>query len=118
MDYKTYPELLEEAKARIREISARQALELHRAGGAVFLDVREPQEANLGMIPGAEFIPRGNLESNVEARIPRDAHVVVYCARGNRSAFAAETMQRMGYGHVESLAGGFADWVAEGGEVE
>lgn len=118
MAYKTYPEMLEEAKSHIREVSAKQALELHRAGGVVFLDVREPQEANLGMIPGAVFIPRGNLESNVEARIPRQAHVVVYCARGNRSAFAAETMQRMGYEQVESLAGGFADWVGEGGEVE
>ena len=118
MPYKTYPELLEEAKSHIREVSAKQAVALHRDGGVVFLDVREPQEANLGMIPGALFIPRGNLESNIEGRVPRDAHVVVYCARGNRSAFAAETMQRMGYARVESLAGGIADWGAEGVEVE
>ncbi len=118
MAYKTYPELLEEAKSQIREIAPKDAVALHGSGGAVFLDVREPQEANLGMVPGAVFIPRGNLESNVEARIPRDAHLVVYCSRGNRSAFAAETLQRMGYANVQSLAGGFAEWVAAGGEVE
>lgn len=118
MDYKTYPQLLEEARSHIREIGAKDAVALHGAGGAVFLDVREPQEANLGMVPGATFIPRGNLESNVEARIPRDARVVVYCAHGNRSALAAETLQRMGYEKVESLAGGFVGWVDAGGEVE
>ncbi len=118
MTLKSYPELLAEAKARIREISARDAKALLGDGGAVFLDVREPQEANLGMIPGAVFIPRGNLESNVEARVPREARVIVYCAHGNRSAFAADTMQQMGYANVQSLAGGFVAWVGEGGDVE
>ncbi len=118
MTLKSYPELLAEAKARIREISAQDAKALLGDGGAVFLDVREPQEANLGMIPGAVFIPRGNLESNVEARVPREARVIVYCAHGNRSAFAADTMQQMGYANVQSLAGGFVAWVGEGGDVE
>ncbi len=118
MTLKSYPELLAEAKARIREVTASNAKALLSQNGVVFLDVREPQEANLGMIPGAVFIPRGNLESNIEARVPREARVVVYCAHGNRSAFAADTMQQMGYGNVQSLAGGFVAWVGEGGDVE
>ncbi len=118
MTFKSYPELLAEAKARIREVKADEAKELHAKGGVVFLDIREPQEANLGMIPGAVFIPRGNLESNIEARLPREARIVVYCAHGNRSALAADTMQQMGYEHVQSLAGGFVAWVGEGGDVE
>ncbi len=118
MPHKSYPELLADAKSRIREVTARDAKAMHENGGAVFVDVREPQEANLGMIPGALFIPRGNLESNIEARVPREATIIVYCARGNRSAFAADTLQQMGYEHVASLAGGFGEWVAEGGDVE
>lgn len=118
MPYKSYPELLEETRARIHEVSAREAKALHARGDVVFLDVREPQEANLGMVPGAVFIPRGQLESHVEEKIPREATIVVYCARGNRSAFAADSLAQMGYDHVQSMAGGFADWVGEGGDVE
>jgi rhodanese-related sulfurtransferase len=84
----------------------------------VLLDVRDQQEVNLGKIPGALHISRGNLETKVEAQIPRDAQVVIYCASGNRSAFAAETLQRMGYGDVASMAGGIRAWIDAGGEVE
>ena len=56
-----------------------------------FLDVRDLHEVNLGKIPGTVHISRGNLETKIEALIPRDANVVIYCASGNRSAFAAET---------------------------
>ena len=88
------------------------------APNVVFLDVREQNEWNLGRIPGAKFIPRGTLETTVEKQIPRDANVVVYCASGNRSALAADTMRVMGYEHVSSLRGGFRAWVDAGGEVE
>jgi rhodanese-related sulfurtransferase len=63
-------------------------------------------------------IPRGTLEGAVEARIPRDRPVVIYCASGNRSALAADTLHQMGYEKVSSLAGGFRAWATEGGEVE
>lgn len=116
---KTGQQLVEEARARIREVSAADALAMRKGGDeVVFLDVREPNEWNLGRVPGAKFIPRGNLESKVEAAVPRDRKVVVYCARGNRSAFAADTMQQMGYANVHSMAGGWAAWVAAGGDVE
>lgn len=116
---KTYQELLAETKARVREISVQDAFALrHTTGDVVFLDVRDPQEYNLGKIPGAITISRGNLEKNVEAQVPREKTVVVYCANGNRSAFAADTLRTMGYEHVRSLREGFTGWVAEGGEVE
>ena len=108
-------DLINEAKTRIPEIGVAEA---KGQAGVVYLDVREPNEWNLGRIPGAKFIPRGQLETNVEKQIPRDANVVIYCASGNRSALAADTMRIMGYEHVASLRGGFRAWVDAGGEVE
>jgi rhodanese-related sulfurtransferase len=116
---KTYEQLLAETKGRVREMSVRDALALrHTTGDVVFVDVREPQEYNLGRIPGALTISRGNLEKNIEAQVPREKNVVVYCANGNRSAFAADVLGVMGYSQVRSLKEGFSGWVAEGGEVE
>lgn len=118
MTYKTYHDLVAEAKTRIREISPADSIALHsRRDGTVFIDVREPNEWNLGYIPGARHIPRGNLESGIERCADRDQRIVLYCASGNRTALAADTLQQMGYTNVESLAGGFRGWVEAGGEV-
>ncbi len=116
---KTYAELLAETKARVQEITVKDARALrHTTGDPVFLDVREANEYNLGKIAGAVTIGRSNLEKNVEAQVPRDKTVILYCANGNRSAFAAMSLKAMGYEHVRSLKEGFSGWVAEGGEVE
>jgi rhodanese-related sulfurtransferase len=110
-------DLISAAKSRIREISPKDAAAKH--GSAVFLDVREPQESNLGTIPGAVLCPRGMLEVKVEGLLAaRDAEIVVYCAGGGRSALAADTLQQMGYTNVVSLAGGFRDWAMSGGAVD
>jgi rhodanese-related sulfurtransferase len=111
-------DLIAEAKRRIREVNATEALAMHAKGGTTFLDVRELQEVNLGKIPGALHISRGSLETKVEAAIPRDANLVIYCASGNRSALAADTLQQMGYRTVSSLAGGFRGWAEAGGEID
>jgi molybdopterin/thiamine biosynthesis adenylyltransferase/rhodanese-related sulfurtransferase len=109
----SYRDLLAQAKASIREITADDAEA--RLGTAVFLDVREPDEYDQGAIPGAVHIPRGHLESNVEGRlVDRDAEVVIYCAGGNRSAFAAQTLEQLGYTNVVSLTGGFNRWKDQG----
>jgi rhodanese-related sulfurtransferase len=119
MSYKTGAELTEEARGRIREVSPAEVAELRARGEkAVYLDVREPNEWNLGRIPGAVFIPRGQLESKVEDAVARDAKVIIYCARGNRSALAADTLQQMGYEDVASMSGGFQQWAMEDREVE
>lgn len=117
MSEKSGVDLIDEAKSRIREVSARDAVR-NPEPGVIYFDCREPNEYALGHIPGAVFIPRGNLETKVEAAIPRDSKVLIYCASGNRSALAADTMQQMGYKDVASMSGGFRGWVEAGGEVE
>ena len=115
---KTAKDLYNEARARVRQIDAKEALRLHAEGRTTFVDVRDLNEVNLGMIPGAVHLDRGRLESKVEAAIPRDAKVVLYCAAGNRSALAAETMKEMGYTDVASLDSGFRGWVEAGGDIQ
>ena len=109
----SFRELLTETKSGITEISPADAET--KLGEVTFLDVREQDEHDAGTIPGAVFIPRGHLESQVENKIPnRDGELVVYCAGGVRSAFAAKTLQELGYTNVVSMAGGFGQWKNEG----
>lgn len=112
-------ELLQNARSRIREIEPADAVKLLRdEPGALFLDVRESEELAGGVIPGSLHIPRGLLEPKAAhdspVREPRladfDQPVVVYCASGVRSAFAADSLQGLGYSNVTSLARGFAAW--------
>jgi molybdopterin/thiamine biosynthesis adenylyltransferase/rhodanese-related sulfurtransferase len=106
-------ELLNAAKARITEVDPDEAAT--RLNTSIFLDVREPEEYDQGAIPGAIHLPRGNLEFQVEGKLPdKDAPVVVYCAGGIRSAFAADTMAELGYKDAVSLIGGFNRWKDEG----
>jgi molybdopterin/thiamine biosynthesis adenylyltransferase/rhodanese-related sulfurtransferase len=108
-----FRELLAKAREHIREIAPAGAEA--RLGDAVFLDVRELDEYEQGMIPGSLFIPRGHLESQVESRIgDKSVPVVLYCASGIRSVFAAETLESLGYTDVASMAGGFNRWKNEG----
>ena len=118
MAFKSGTDLIEEAKKRIKEVTPAESLRLYREDpSVVFLDVREPNEWNLGRIPRAVFIARGNLESRIEATIPRDKKIIIYCARGNRSALAADTLQQMGYEDVASMSEGFGGWLDIGGDV-
>jgi sulfur-carrier protein adenylyltransferase/sulfurtransferase len=110
-------ELLAAAKTEITEVSARDAAT--ELGRAAFLDVREPDEYDQGAIRGAVHVPRGQLEFNVEGRLPdKSVRVVVYCAAGVRSAFAARTLQELGYRDVVSMSGGFNRWKDEGLDFE
>src|SRR6516165_8571995 len=104
----SFRELLAQTKAQNREVDPATAETQLGRPGIIVLDVREPDEYEQGALPGALHIPRGHLESQVESRITdRDAHVVVYCAGGTRSAFAADTLGQLGYGDVVSVVGGF-----------
>ena len=106
-------ELLNEAKSHIREVTPADVVDL--VGTTVFLDVREPDEYEQGTVPGAIHIPRGHLEFQVEGRlVDKSAPVVVYCAGGVRSAFAAKTLGDLGYTDVVSVDGGFNRWKDEG----
>jgi molybdopterin/thiamine biosynthesis adenylyltransferase/rhodanese-related sulfurtransferase len=111
----SFRDLLAQTKAQIREVDTTTAEEQIGRPDTVVLDVREPDEYDQGALPGAVHIPRGHLESQVENRLPdHDAPVVVYCAGGVRSAFAARTLQDLGYSDVVSMAGGFGRWKDEG----
>jgi len=106
---------LQKTKAEIAEVDARQAQEMK---DALFVDVRERDEWEEGHIPGAVFVPRGNLESRIEGVAgDRSSPLVIYCASGARSAFAAKTLSDLGYENVVSLAGGFVDWKRNGFDI-
>ena len=111
----TFRDLLSAAKAVITEVDTASAQTQIAAGGVTVLDVREPDEYAEGALVGALHIPRGHLEAQIEGRIlDKDASVIVYCAGGIRSAFAAKTLAELGYSNVLSMAGGYGKWKDEG----
>jgi molybdopterin/thiamine biosynthesis adenylyltransferase/rhodanese-related sulfurtransferase len=111
----SYRDLLKQTREEIEEIGGAQARELVEEGEAAVVDVRERDEWEEGHLPRAVLIPRGNLESRIEGAVPDKSHpVLLYCASGNRSAFAAKTLEELGYENVLSLAGGFTDWKRNG----
>jgi molybdopterin/thiamine biosynthesis adenylyltransferase/rhodanese-related sulfurtransferase len=117
----TYRDLLQQVKGEIDEVDSTQALDSLRDSerGWVIVDVREREEWDEGHLPGAVHVPRGHLESRIERAAPdKSGPVLVYCASGNRSAFAAKTLEELGYDHVVSLAGGFTDWKRNGNPFE
>lgn len=119
MTAKSYHDLIREAKTRVREVSVSETIQTVQANpNTVLIDCREPNEAALGTIAGAHVIPRGILEQNIERVAQRDQKVILYCASGNRSALAADTLREMGYTDVATMAGGFRAWFAAGGDVE
>jgi sulfur-carrier protein adenylyltransferase/sulfurtransferase len=114
-------ELLRQVKERIKEVDPREVHEIVSNGyHAVVVDVREQHEFDSGHIPGAVLVPRSYLETRIENAVKdKDAHVILYCQSGNRSAFAAETLEKeLGYSNVESMAGGITLWKDRGFEVE
>jgi len=113
----SYRDLLQSVKAEIDEVDAAGARE--RLSSVALVDVRERDEWDEGHLPGAIHIPRGSLESRIEQAVPdRSRPVLLYCAAGNRSAFAARTLEDLGYENVSSLAGGFTDWKRNGFPTE
>ncbi len=108
----SYRDLLQQLRGEVDEIDVARARDLE---GALWIDVREADEYDEGYIPGAVHIPRGNLESRIENVAPDRAQpIVAYCQSGNRSLFAAKTLEELGYENVVSLAGGYVDWKRSG----
>jgi molybdopterin/thiamine biosynthesis adenylyltransferase/rhodanese-related sulfurtransferase len=112
-------EVLRQIKSRIDEVDPSVVRE-QVTNGATVIDVREPEEWAAGHIPGAVHVPKSYLESRVEGAVPdRSGHVILYCASGNRSAWATRTMvEDLGYENVESMTGGFTLWKDRGYEVD
>ena len=112
----------EDARSRVTELAADDLLRLMRDAGRGspatslhLLDVREDHEWQAGHIPGAQHLGRGILERDIERLLPNlDTDIVLYCGGGYRSALAADSLARMGYRRVRSLAGGYRGWTAAG----
>lgn len=111
-----FQKLVAETKARITEIdiSAYQTLAASPRP-PLLIDVRDAKEFAAGHPAGALHISRGTLEGKIEEAVPdASTPIVLSCAGGNRSAFAAESLQRMGYVNVASLIGGYRAWTQAG----
>lgn len=115
---KSFMDLANEAKSRIKEIDVAAAGAAIAAGGVALVDVREPDEYRQGHVEGAVNIPRGVAEMGIPQVIPDSkTRIVCYCAGGNRSALVADNLRQMGYENIESLIGGFQAWARSGGKV-
>lgn len=113
--------LVDEARSRIREISVEEALRrLSSSASAIrLIDVREDNEWEAGRARGAEHLGKGIIERDIERTVPdKSAELILYCGGGYRSALAADSLQRMGYTNVHSLAGGWKAWKESGAPVE
>ena len=111
----SYADRFREARAAVREVTPRQADVLRADPATLFVDVREADEWDRGHIPGAVLVPKSHLEQEIEAAVAdRERPLVLYCAGGIRSVFAARTLREMGYASVVSMSGGFDEWSALG----
>src|SRR3954454_18443156 len=114
-------ELLKQVKGRVNEVDPRQVHDIVTNGyKAVVVDVREQHEWDEAHLPGAVHVPKSYLETRIETAVKdKDAHVILYCQSGNRSAFAANTLEsELGYTNVENMTGGITLWKDRGFDVE
>src|SRR6266571_4445104 len=114
-EHKRFENLVAEAKKNITEISAEEAARKLQDHAAVIVDVREKDEWEQEHIPNALHLSRGTIELDIEEKIPDpNAVIICHCGGGGRSALAAESLQKMGYKNVRSMAGGFKAWKGAG----
>ncbi len=112
----SFTDYLAQVKARIREISVHElAAMTTSAKDLTVVDVREPDEHDNGVVPGAKLLPRGYLELRIEGLQPdREKPIAIYCAGGTRSALGAQSLAALGYTNVMSVAGGIGAWSRAG----
>ena len=110
-----FQKLVTEAKKQITEISPAEARKQSDGGEAVLIDVREDSDWDEGHAKGAKHLSRGVIELEIEDEIPDPkTPIICYCGGGSRSALVAESLQKMGYENVCSIAGGLRAWKEEG----
>jgi len=114
-EHARFQKLVAEAKKNITEISPQDAAAKSKNGEAVIVDVRDKDEWDEEHIPGAIHMSRGTIELDIEEKVPdTNAMIICHCGGGGRSALAADSLQKMGYKNVRSMAGGFKAWKAAG----
>jgi rhodanese-related sulfurtransferase len=110
-----FERLVADAKKNITEISPQDAAAKSKSGEGVIVDVREQDEWDEEHIPSAIHMSRGTIELDIEEKVSdTSALIICHCGGGGRSALAAESLQKMGYKNVRSMAGGFKAWKAIG----
>jgi len=110
-----FEKLVAGAKKKILEISPKDAAAKSKSGEAVIVDVREKDEWDEEHIPDAIHMSRGTIELDVEEKVPdNNTMIICHCGGGGRSALAAESLQKMGYKNVRSMAGGLKAWKGSG----
>src|SRR3954466_13901761 len=110
-----YRQLVGEARKNVAEVSPEDAAQKLQNKEAVIVDVREKDEWDEGHIPHAIHLSRGTIELDIEEKVPDpNAVIICHCGGGGRSALAAESLQKMGYKNVRSMAGGLKAWKAAG----
>jgi rhodanese-related sulfurtransferase len=110
--------LVDDAKTRIRELSVQDTIEAV-AGDARLIDVREDSEWKAAHASGAEHLGKGIIERDIETVAPdKNSQLILYCGGGYRAALAADSLQRMGYTNVSSMAGGWRAWLEAGAPTE
>ena len=111
--------IVEDAKSRVREISIDEVRRKLESGKAKLIDVREDNEWAAGHARGAQHLGKGVIERDIEQSVPdKNSELILYCGGGFRSALATDSLQKMGYTDVASMAGGWRGWQAAGGPVE
>lgn len=112
--------LVDDAKSRIREVSvAETQARLKENPETKLIDVREDNEFAAAHAAGATHLGKGIIERDIETVVPdKDTELILYCGGGYRSALASDTLQKMGYTNVWSMAGGWRAWQEAGGEIE
>ena len=114
-EHTRFEKMVAEAKKNIKEISPQDAAAKSQSGNAVIVDVREKDEWDEEHIPDAVHMSRGTIELDIEEKIPDLSQTIItHCGGGGRSALAAESLQKIGYKNVRSMAGGFKAWKATG----
>jgi rhodanese-related sulfurtransferase len=114
-----FQKLVAEAKKQVTEISPDDARHEVGCGAATLIDVRSEEDWKEGHVRGAKHLERGEVELEIEELVPDlDQRIICYCGGGSRSALVAESLQKMGYRNVRSMAGGFRGWQAGGLPIE
>ncbi|MBI4511459.1 MAG: sulfurtransferase [Deltaproteobacteria bacterium] len=108
--------LVEEARRRVRELSAEEVkAKLDRGESFMLIDVREESEWASERLPKAVHMGKGVLERDIEAAVPDTAaEIVLFCRGGYRSVLSADSLKKMGYTNVCSMIGGVRGWLAAG----
>ena len=119
-------DMVMEAKSRINEIPAEEAIRLAGNDDVLIIDLRDVRERKReGYIEGSLHVPRGMLEFWIDPDSPyhktefaSDRHFIFHCASGWRSALATDTAGQMGLKPVSHIDGGLSAWVKAGGPLK